>query len=90
MSSLESHHQPRKHKLSLQYGVIFAGAQKNVGCAGVTVVIILDDLLGKAKKECPSVLDFTVQAKQNSMYNTPPCYRYILSVNNKNTEVFVL
>ncbi|PIK45890.1 putative phosphoserine aminotransferase-like isoform X1 [Apostichopus japonicus] len=65
-----------------KYGVIFAGAQKNVGCAGVTVVIIRDDLLGKAKKECPSVLDFTVQAKQNSMYNTPPCYSiYILSLN---------
>lgn len=65
-----------------KYGVIFAGAQKNVGCAGVTVVIIRDDLLGKARKECPSVLDFTVQAKQNSLYNTPPCYSiYIMSLN---------
>lgn len=64
-----------------KYGVIFAGAQKNVGCAGVTVVIVRDDLLGKALKTCPSIIDFTVQAKNNSLYNTPPCYSiYILGL----------
>uniref|UniRef100_A0A8B9XU79 Phosphoserine aminotransferase n=1 Tax=Bos mutus grunniens TaxID=30521 RepID=A0A8B9XU79_BOSMU len=57
-----------------KFGVIFAGAQKNVGSAGVTVVIVRDDLLGFALKECPSVLDYKVQAGNNSLYNTPPCF----------------
>ncbi|KAK2496999.1 hypothetical protein MC885_017541 [Smutsia gigantea] len=56
-----------------KFGVIFAGAQKNVGSAGVTVVIIRDDLLGFALWECPSVLEYKVQAGHNSLYNTPPC-----------------
>lgn len=64
---------------SLQFGLVFAGAQKNVGCAGVTVVIVREDLLGHALKECPIVLDYTVQAKNDSLYNTPPCYRYTLT-----------
>lgn len=59
----------------LKFGVIFAGAQKNVGSAGVTVVIIRDDLLGFSLRECPSVLDYKVQAGNNSLYNTPPCFR---------------
>lgn len=58
-----------------QFGVIFAGAQKNVGSAGVTVVIVRDDLLGFALRECPSVLDYKVQAGNGSLYNTPPCFR---------------
>ncbi|KAK1334429.1 hypothetical protein QTO34_005434 [Cnephaeus nilssonii] len=57
-----------------KFGVIFAGAQKNVGSAGVTVVIIRDDLLGFALRECPSVLEYKVQAGNNSLYNTPPCF----------------
>ncbi|XP_053530218.1 phosphoserine aminotransferase [Ictalurus punctatus] len=57
-----------------KFGLIFAGAQKNVGCAGVTIVIIREDLLGKALKECPLVFDFKVQAENNSLHNTPPCY----------------
>lgn len=60
---------------NLQFGLIFAGAQKNVGCAGVTVVIVREDLLGHALKECPIVLDYKVQAEMNSLYNTPPCFR---------------
>ncbi len=60
----------------LQFGLIFAGAQKNVGCAGVTVVIVREDLIGKALKECPIILDYQVQAGNNSLYNTPPCFRY--------------
>lgn len=55
--------------------MIFAGAQKNVGSAGVTVVIVRDDLLGFALRECPSVLEYKVQAGNNSLYNTPPCFR---------------
>ncbi|KAG9337205.1 hypothetical protein JZ751_029685 [Albula glossodonta] len=58
-----------------KFGLIFAGAQKNVGCAGVTVVIVREDLLGKTLKECPVVLDYQVQAGNNSLYNTPPCFR---------------
>ncbi|XP_064436144.1 phosphoserine aminotransferase isoform X2 [Mirounga angustirostris] len=58
-----------------KFGVIFAGAQKNVGSAGVTVVIIRDDLLGFALQECPSILEYKVQAGNSSLYNTPPCFR---------------
>ncbi|KAF5912705.1 hypothetical protein HPG69_007695 [Diceros bicornis minor] len=57
-----------------KFGVIFAGAQKNVGSAGVTVVIVRDDLLGFALRECPSILDYKVQAGNNSLYNTPSCF----------------
>ncbi|XP_006009879.1 phosphoserine aminotransferase isoform X2 [Latimeria chalumnae] len=57
-----------------KFGVIFAGAQKNVGCAGVTVVIVREDLLGFALKECPTVLDYKIQAGNNSLYHTPPCF----------------
>ncbi|XP_043403158.1 phosphoserine aminotransferase isoform X1 [Chelonia mydas] len=64
-----------------KFGVIFAGAQKNIGCAGVTVVIVREDLLGFALKECPIVLDYKVQAGNGSLYNTPPCYSiYIMSL----------
>lgn len=58
-----------------QFGVIFAGAQKNVGSAGVTVVIIREDLLGFALRDCPSILEYKVQAANGSLYNTPPCFR---------------
>ncbi|KAJ8285417.1 hypothetical protein GJAV_G00026570 [Gymnothorax javanicus] len=57
-----------------KFGLIFAGAQKNVGCAGVTVVIVREDLLGKALKECPIFLNYQVQAENNSLYMTPPCF----------------
>ncbi|KAL4630129.1 phosphoserine aminotransferase, partial [Arapaima gigas] len=57
-----------------QFGLIFAGAQKNVGCAGVTVVIVREDLLGRAQNECPIILNYKVQAGNNSLYNTPPCF----------------
>lgn len=63
----------------VQFGLIFAGAQKNVGCAGVTVVIVREDLLGHALNECPIVLDYKVQAEMNSLYNTPPSFRYRLT-----------
>lgn len=58
-----------------QFGVIFAGAQKNMGCAGVTLVIIREDLLGKAKPECPVTMDYKIQVGNNSLYNTAPTYK---------------
>jgi phosphoserine aminotransferase len=57
-----------------KYGVVFAGAQKNFGPAGTTVVIVREDLLGLAIKECPTILDYKIQAGNNSLYQTPPCY----------------
>ena len=56
------------------YGVIYAGAQKNIGPAGVTIVIVRDDLIGNARTECPTMLDWSVAAEAKSMYNTPPCF----------------
>ncbi|XP_076843215.1 phosphoserine aminotransferase isoform X2 [Brachyhypopomus gauderio] len=64
-----------------KFGLIFAGAQKNIGCAGVTVVIVREDLLGKALRECPIILDYKVQAENNSLYNTPSCFSiYIMKL----------
>lgn len=57
-----------------KFGIIYAGAQKNIGCAGVTVVIVREDLIGSALPECPSILDYKVQSGNNSLYNTPPTY----------------
>ena len=57
-----------------KFGVIYAGAQKNMAPAGLTVVIVREDLLGKARPETPSMLDWQLMADNGSMYNTPPCY----------------
>jgi len=57
-----------------KYGVIFGGAQKNIGPAGLTLVIVREDLLGHALPICPSAFDWTVVAQHDSMYNTPPTY----------------
>jgi phosphoserine aminotransferase len=57
-----------------QYGVIFGGAQKNIGPAGLTLVIVREDLLGKALAVCPSAFDWRLIADNESMYNTPPTY----------------
>jgi phosphoserine aminotransferase len=57
-----------------KFGIIFAGAQKNIGPAGVTMVIVRDDLIGKALPITPAVFDYAVTAKDNSLYNTPPCF----------------
>jgi phosphoserine aminotransferase len=57
-----------------RYGLIFGGAQKNIGPAGLTLVIVRDDLIGHARKECPSAFDFKVVAENGSMYNTPPTF----------------
>ncbi len=57
-----------------KFGVIYAGAQKNMAPAGLTVVIIREDLLGNACPETPTMLNYAVMAENGSMYNTPPCY----------------
>ena len=57
-----------------KFGVIYAGAQKNMAPAGLTVVIVREDLIGKALPEIPTMLDYQVMAENGSMYNTPPCY----------------
>ena len=57
-----------------RYGVIYAGAQKNIGPAGLTIVIVRDDLIGHAAPITPGVFDYKVQAESDSMYNTPPTY----------------
>jgi phosphoserine aminotransferase len=57
-----------------KYGLIYAGAQKNAGPAGATIVIIRDDLLERAPEGLPAMLDYRNMAKNGSMYNTPPCF----------------
>ena len=57
-----------------KFGVIYAGAQKNMAPAGVTVVIVREDLLGNARPDTPAMLDWKNMADNGSMYNTPPCY----------------
>ncbi len=57
-----------------KYGLIYAGAQKNAGPAGVTVVILRDDMLERVPENLPAMLDFKLQAANGSMHNTPPCF----------------
>jgi len=57
-----------------RYGLIYGGAQKNIGPAGLTIVIVRDDLLGKALPITPSAFNYTEQAENDSMLNTPPTY----------------
>jgi phosphoserine aminotransferase len=62
-----------------KFGVIYAGAQKNIGPAGLTVVIVRDDLIGRARADTPTVLDYAAMAKDGSMLNTPPTYTWYLA-----------
>ena len=57
-----------------RFGLIYAGAQKNMGPAGMTAVIVRDDLIGRASPMTPTMLDYKVMAENKSLYNTPPCY----------------
>ncbi len=57
-----------------KYGLIYAGAQKNAGPAGATIVIVRDDLLERSPEGIPAMLDYKNLAKNGSMYNTPPCF----------------
>jgi phosphoserine aminotransferase len=73
VADMSSHILSREVDVS-RYGVIFAGAQKNIGPAGVTIVVVRDDLIGHALSICPSAFDWKLVAENNSMYNTPPTY----------------
>lgn len=57
-----------------KFGLLFAGAQKNLGPAGVTLVIVRDDLIGDAMDICPTMFNYQIHADNGSMYNTPPTY----------------
>lgn len=61
-----------------KFGVIYAGAQKNLGPAGITIVIVREDLIGKARKDTPSIWNYEVQANADSMINTPPTFAWYL------------
>lgn len=70
-----------------RYGVIYAGAQKNIGPAGLTVVIIREDLLGSASSTTPDVFNYAIQAEKDSMLNTPPTFAiYLMSLVLKNLK----
>ncbi len=62
-----------------RFGMIYAGAQKNIGPAGLTLVIIRDDLLGETLAGTPTVFDYKIHADNGSMYNTPPTYGFYLA-----------
>lgn len=62
-----------------KFGMLYAGAQKNIGPSGLVVVIVREDLLGKARANCPTMLDYSVAAKNGSMYNTPPTFGWYLA-----------
>ncbi len=62
-----------------RFGVIYAGAQKNVGPAGLTIVIIRDDLIGETLPGTPAMFDYKIHADAGSMYNTPPTYSWYLA-----------
>ena len=62
-----------------KYGIIYAGAQKNIGPAGLTVVIVREDLIGEPIAGTPSMFTYAVHADNGSMYNTPPTYAWYLA-----------
>lgn len=57
-----------------RYGVIYAGAQKNLGAAGITLLVVRDDLTGRARGDTPGVVDYRLMAESGSMWNTPPTF----------------
>ena len=64
-----------------RYGLIYAGAQKNLGPSGVTLVIIREDLLARSTKSLPTMLNYAIQAENGSLYNTPPAFGiYVLGL----------
>jgi phosphoserine aminotransferase len=62
-----------------KFGLIYGGAQKNVGPAGLTLVIVREDLLGRARPSTPAFMDFAAMAKEGSMLNTPPTYAWYMA-----------
>ena len=71
VADMSSHILSRPMDVS-RYGLIYAGAQKNIGPAGLVIVIVREDLLGRAPPHAPSLMDYAVQAEHGSMLNTPP------------------
>ena len=61
-----------------KYGLIYGGAQKNVGTAGVTFVIVREDLLGKVSRPIPTMMDYRTHIKEDSMFNTPPVFPILI------------
>ncbi|WP_440877299.1 3-phosphoserine/phosphohydroxythreonine transaminase [Thalassotalea sp. PLHSN55] len=62
-----------------QFGLIYAGAQKNIGPSGLAIVIVREDLLGNARLETPSIMNYQLMADNDSMHNTPPTYAWYLA-----------
>lgn len=62
-----------------RFGLIYAGAQKNIGAAGIAVLIVRKDLTGHARKETPGVIDYKTMAEKDSMWNTPPTFSWYIS-----------
>ncbi len=62
-----------------RFGLIYAGAQKNIGPAGLTIAVVRDDLIGRAIDGTPAMFDYATHAKADSMYNTPPTYGWYLA-----------
>jgi phosphoserine aminotransferase len=73
VADMSSHILSRPVEVS-RYGLIYGGAQKNIGPAGLTLVIVRDDLIGQAAAFTPSAFDYKQQAEADSMFNTPPTY----------------
>lgn len=63
-----------------KYGIVYAGAQKNIGPSGVTVVIVREDLIGNPREGTPIMLNYETHSKANSLYNTPPTYAIYISM----------
>ncbi|MBR5900641.1 MAG: 3-phosphoserine/phosphohydroxythreonine transaminase [Clostridia bacterium] len=63
-----------------KFGLIYAGAQKNIAPAGVTIVIVKKELLGNASPICPTMLNYAIHDKNDSLYNTPPCFPIYVSM----------
>lgn len=64
-----------------KFALVYAGAQKNIGPAGCTVVIIRNDLIARSPKNIPTMCNYSIMAKEPSLYNTPPCYSiYIIGL----------
>ncbi|MCH8539111.1 MAG: 3-phosphoserine/phosphohydroxythreonine transaminase, partial [Alkalimonas sp.] len=62
-----------------EYGLIYAGAQKNIGPSGLTLVIVRDDLLNSSQRTIPCIQDYSLTAKHDSMFNTPPTFAWYLA-----------
>lgn len=68
-----------KHINVSDYGILYAGAQKNIGPSGLALVIVRDDLIGLERDDTPAIYSYAEQAKSDSMYNTPPTFSWYLA-----------